>query len=202
MTGKAILNPRSIRQSCMRRSRHGQIRSGCGVLRFDRQPVTTCRDLAGQKVYVRIYGDGPLRTILERSGYSCGSPAGAKIPAIECDGGYVVPFIDKCDCAELVDSGTRLLLGRGSIEVQQTSGVAHLADKDNDDRAQCSDCSRWFDCADLGGNDRCENCQNNYWMCDRCENEQHNTGGSVSVGNESWCQECYDNHAIACQDAD
>lgn len=79
-----------------------------------------------RKVYTRIYGGehGKLRVLLEEAGYSSGALDGARVRRIEDQnsGGFIVPYIDSG--GDLADAGDCLVIGRGSIESQNTSGVS------------------------------------------------------------------------------
>lgn len=69
-------------------------------------------DAAGNKKYVRLYGDAALKRKLESNGYSQGSLAGARIKAIrlaaeyDINERYVVPYIDGQGGAQSDEDGT------------------------------------------------------------------------------------------------
>jgi hypothetical protein len=79
-----------------------------------------------QHIYTSIYGDvSRLRLLLEGAGYSEGRLSGARVRRIMDGDNYVVPYIDAG--GDLKDDGQFLIIGRGEISSESTTGLSRLS---------------------------------------------------------------------------
>ncbi|WP_334184851.1 hypothetical protein [Novosphingobium sp.] len=113
-----------------------------------------------RKVYTTIYGDvSRLKLLLEREGYGEGGLNGARLQRIEHDDCFVVPYIDGGD--DLADGGEYLIVGRGTISSESTTGLGLLPWY----CCRCEGQARPYDTvhhADGSYEEWCENCFSNH----------------------------------------
>lgn len=74
-----------------------------------------------KKRYVRIYGDKErLQPLLEAQGYIQGYLHGARVPRIECRGGFILPYVDGTPNVRAMED--HLVLGGGRVSSRRLSG--------------------------------------------------------------------------------
>lgn len=158
-----------------------------------------------RKTYSRIYGNGPLKELLARDGYTQAFPVGAKVRAIHDDGDWLMPYIDGINGGKLLENGDFIELGRGYLSVQTTWGHTGSRREDRADWVRCESCSDLYDPDDEGASsDCCASCENGRSTCDDCgerfwSDEVVYIGGSIS---ESLCVECRSQYLVSCADPD
>lgn len=96
--------------------------------------------------YGRVYGGcsiatRALRTSLEAQGFTSGNCIGARIAKLECDDGFVMPYLD-IGGGSVEDCGDYYRAG-GNISASQTSGLL------DDDRCECEHCGDMSDADDM-----------------------------------------------------
>jgi len=141
-----------------------------------------------QKVYSRVYGDSSsFHAALKALGYtkshgyygSAGgdkSLEGARIRAIDCGNGYVMPYIDECDTVALSRDRQWFILGGDGYDCQQTGGAT--------EDASCTTCERCDDRTDE---------EDTYTVYTRV------SPSGLGRGDETWCSHCYENHTFYCE---
>lgn len=160
-------------------------------------------------VYVRIYGTGPLETLLHDRGYhEVSSFRGAKIRAIAHAGGYVLPYIDGSDSVGLSRDRKFFIIGEYGYSADETSGhVYHSSDddrnedEDDDPQTQCRNCRDWFseDDSEGYGDDLCQDCYDAQWRCEECDRESFDTD-SHDRDYRRICDRCYEDGKTECAD--
>lgn len=122
-----------------------------------------------KKRWVRCYGDEwRLESALRELGYSPGSLEGARLLAIEEDGGgFVAPYLDGYHGSptDVEYNGEYLIIG-GSIDCQTTNGII-----DGEDRYSCDRCGERVDEDDTI---------------------------YVEGAGETWCSHCAESHSFVC----
>lgn len=128
-------------------------------------PIYTATDSAFNAVAAYMVAQGyDKQGTCESTGWN-----GAKIKAVEHDGGYIAPFMDLCGQGELLDSGNHFRLSRyGEYTFRETGGVIES------EQFCCS-------CGDCGEGIREDDSQ--YYIED---------------SGETVCQSCYDDSYFTC----
>jgi len=180
-----------------------------------------------QKLYYRTYGHTSLiERLLQSAGYTERRLVGARVRAIRCDQGLVMPYVDGISNGTLSDCGTFVTLDdSGKIDVQNTSGIARIRgaskcdhcgdDNDSDDCELCTYCQEHTytceDCGDRIGEDD-GNCEDGTVYCNRCYNRRftscHHCDETISqddarsVNGDDYCDDCYGELFTCCTDCE
>ena len=148
-----------------------------------------------RKIYSRLYGNtSVLERLLQKiAGWTKGSLKGARIRAIDSDhGGYVIPYIDYIDGAEV--DGKWLVLGDGDISCNETQGY--------------SDASRYAECEHCGlqiyeDESYCESCENQRATCNNCDRTiWTNDDEYTQIRHGALCESCAADATNTCQGED
>jgi hypothetical protein len=170
-----------------------------------------------RKIYVRIYGTGPLETLLRRDGFTkgeydgtdvYGSIEGAKVPAISVRGGWLMPYVDGCEHAT-VDGKWIVFDEDGEIGTQSTAGVVWESgdrdedeeDEDQDEYGRCDHCQSRELVDDLESG-LCSSCYAEHWTCDGCHGSFYEDETQTTIGDDYYCESCTRDHTETCQDED
>lgn len=152
-----------------------------------------------KKYYGRIYGDGPLARLLERDGYTCKDYfIGARVPAIEAGSGYLMPYVDVADYAELDDAGEWFTFTRhDGIGVKETCGVIYHDGEDP--TCTCERCNDTFTPDDDTPGPYCYSCEQERRCCDSCNEDFFPSSGGVVLSNgTAYCDDCEGEHRSVC----
>lgn len=156
-----------------------------------------------RKYYARVYGDNTLATILENAGYtqpSCKdsdfpSFTGAKVRAIRIPGnhhGYVMPYVDCAESADLVDGGQYFVLcnEEGEYTVKGTDGVTKTVEYNYCEHCEqpCDEDERY-----------CPSCNDNCFSCDRCGDDYFDIDDVVDVDGAYYCMSCASRYEQSCE---
>jgi hypothetical protein len=149
-----------------------------------------------KKSYQRIYGTGPLETLLHRAGYSKNGIDGARIRKIIMGESFLMPYIDGCEHA--TDDDEYLILDDdGEINTQVTTGRSECCRP----RSRCEHCGDQYDEDDSGCSDRlCSSCLENVWRCVNCNDESFFEENQHCYDGEPYCQSCFDALHQECAD--
>lgn len=151
------------------------------------------------KRYIRIYGTGALRALLEANGYTQGSADGARIRAICLDRYqdiWLMPYVDGISSASR-DGSWFVLDDHGGYCTGHTHG--HTGGRGDLGIAVDRTCER---CEEpCGANETyCESCEEERTVCARCDDTVWMDRDDVYVvDGESYCAECY-SHFTCCDD--
>src|ERR1035437_2679654 len=148
-----------------------------------------------KKRYVRIYGDGPLRALLTRDGYTVANDlCGARLRRLPIDGQddtvFLMPYIDGGTNA--TDRGGYLVLDPdGALTTQELSGHTENGEAEH------------YECANCGGERDedemyCNSCRDNVWSCGYCSADSFDHD-SIGVDGDPWCGRCVRRHATQCE---
>ncbi len=159
------------------------------------KPSQRCIVWPAKKFYGRIYGTGPLETLLKVAGYRVGSFSSARIRRINFGRkSVIIPYVDNCGCAKRDPNDKRfLILGEDDddyIDGQLTRGYSDSADQpiENNDERACNNCGGYYDPLDEGGDSYCGSCTDEVWVCYACDNDQF--GVSTRIDDEHYCGSC------------
>jgi hypothetical protein len=171
-------------------------------------------------IYSRIYGSGPLDTLLTQMGYHPDSLHGARVRAIRnraanwSNDSWIMPYIDGCGSADR--EGEWFVLcrdGSGAYNVQVTHGytgdapAAEEEDEEEDEEEYEQEaliCSR-DGCGRYRDHDReyCDRCEDMLWTCAGCEEDHFedpaasfHTGGTGLI--RSYCASCAEDRRVSC----
>jgi hypothetical protein len=172
--------------------------------------------------YGRTYGHTSLiERLLKNAGYSHGYLDGAKVRAVPCDRGFVMPYVDNTSRGELSADRQWITLGDGSIDVQNTTGIAtfsdstcdHCGEPCDDDESLCGYCmdhtSSCEACGERVSDDEtwagpsgdayyCQSCyEDRFTTCDACH-ETIATDDGRTVGRHTYCDECWCERYFTC----
>jgi len=160
-------------------------------------PIADCTSRCviwpNELIYNRVYGHTSLlEALLKTHGYKRGSIEGARIRAIAHGDGWIVPYIDGVNGGNLDGENDEwiTLASGGSIDVQNTSGVAVDTERD---RSTCDHCGDPCDADES----LCQYCQENTFTCEGCDNrfpdDQYN-----SANDSGYCDRCYQDNFSHC----
>ncbi len=76
-------------------------------------------------VYSRIYGTGPLETMLKRDGYRPGSLSGASVRAIRFRDGYIIPYVDNVNYGSVKNGA--IIFGDNSGRYSQNVPMSNVS---------------------------------------------------------------------------
>lgn len=186
-----------------------------------------------KKRFTRAYGlSAQLIAVLEAAGYvSSSNLVGARLRAIACDDGYLMPYLDCSNSSASLDGGY-FILGRGDFSTRETCGYVDDAEQGTCDRCEdhyplddlreglCDDCYN-MRCVcehcdevffDDDGPSYCQSCENDRTYCDICETDTWGPtfeGIRVTASGRhryvTVCEDCADNHddsRFTCQHCD
>lgn len=149
-----------------------------------------------KKLYSRLYGDTTLRVVLESAGYSKADTKGndypqfdgATVRAIRCRRGWIMPYVDCAESADLSrDEKTFTLRAdtNGDYETKNTNGLASEAN-----HAECDHCGERCD----DGETYCDSCNDDRVSCDRCESDMFDGDSVIWIDERAYCEHCADSH--------
>lgn len=162
------------------------------------KPTARCVVWPEKTRYTRIYGDSTLEVVLKTNGYtqqgvgSYGSLDGARVRLIECENGIVLPYIDAAGSASPSKDRKWVILHdgySGTYETDCTNGLARH------ERYECSNCSGERDEDEI----YCEDCENDRYLCARCNENVFGLDNIVSVGDSYYCEYCANQIATTCE---
>jgi hypothetical protein len=154
------------------------------------------------KIFSRIYGNAEvLRALLKAEGYSSGSLEGARVRAIEGSRGYVMPYVDGINYAEL--DGRFFVLGSGDYSTSNTDGVTFEGCEDEDedpDTFYCDGCNDECSNDDYHADGLCRACwRDRHFECDDCHEYCDRADRNVLDNGDELCDDCYDNARQTCE---
>ena len=158
-----------------------------------------------RQVYNRIFGHRDLMIpLLEAAGYSQGSIRGARITAIACKGGYVVPYVDNISSAELSRDRRSLVLGQGRVSVATTEGLSAAEEEEEEEELfSCTRCGYESHDSDNFDGDYCTSCFESMSYCEECEEyHHHDDRSSVESGDRYICDSCFSRLSVECDRSD
>ncbi len=169
------------------------------------KPSQRCIVWPTKKTYYRIYGTGPLETLLQKDGYYRGDyPECARIRRIDLsNGGVLIPYVDGVDRASYGKGEERQFLildERGEIDCSKTTGC-YGADEDSEDYTRCIRCGDETPVDDTDDG-LCSTCHAERWTCDRCDRDYYSNERATTVGDDVLCESCTANITETCQDED
>lgn len=137
-----------------------------------------------KKRFTRVYGlSAPLIAVLEAAGYvSSSNLIGARLRAIPCDNGYLMPYLD-CNSSSASLDGGYFILGRGDFSTRETCGYVT-----DEEQGTCDHCEDRYAVDDLTDG-LCESCLNERCICERCNNAFFDDDG------HSYCRSCEDDRS-------
>lgn len=173
-----------------------------------------------RKIYSRVYGDGTLRILLERAGYTLGEGSsdygnlqGARIRAVCHDSDadvWVMPYIDCCAAAVLSKDRKWFVLGsprqyRASdfsptvstvYETRNQNGLTDGSYGAESDEYMCSHCG---DHSVEDDGDECESCQDQRFHCAVCRDVCHEESPVSLAGSDDdlVCSSCIENGRVS-----
>jgi len=134
-----------------------------------------------KKRYSRVYGSGRLQAMLEAHGYESGSMHGARVRALRCDSGWVMPYVDGVSAAE--NKGQWHVLGRGDISCDQTTGYTDV-EPETETCEQCGD-----ECESTDSRGHCDHCAEARTVCEHCDHVFFDSE------NPQYCESCEDSRS-------
>lgn len=141
-----------------------------------------------KKRYGRVYGSGPLVSMLEADGYTHQLPHGARVPAIFQYDAYVMPYVDGIGQCSLRGAFFELD-DEGPYDCQTQSGVMSEPTPER----ECERCGSTY-----ADNDEsyCESCEESRVICDDCGESCWDD--YVALDSGVYCDHCEQDHRTEC----
>lgn len=163
--------------------------------------VARCVCWPAKKVYSTIYGDSVrLEAGLEKLGFhedNGGELYGARLLAIECGNGYVVPYVD--NYSQLAVRGEYLVISYGDIDAQVTEGISGDINRCERCNDVMSDEDSYY-VEDIGVS-WCETCYCDHtFRCDGTDRiySDHTESYTLEDG-RVWCADYFERHGATCE---
>lgn len=159
-----------------------------------------------KKRYYRVYGTGPLATLLEKDGYRhSDNPLGARVLNIRIGSGHLMPYVDGIGYGTVESNRFIVLDDEGPIDCQTTAGVyppqGRNDEDEEDDYISCARCGDVTLPDDLD-EDLCPACYAERWGCDGCGHVYYSDETQTTIGQGDYCESCTENRSNHCQDGD
>lgn len=148
-----------------------------------------------KQTYVRVYGTGPLESLLHTAGYrSVSNHDTARLRAVPYRDGYVTPYVDGSSRGYIADG--MLILGSTSnrqtrVPLDNTCGHSVTESR------PCRACGEG-DADDDSG--LCSSCEDARWVCEACDHESFSDADQYSCHDSLFCESCYDNRIFSCDE--
>lgn len=147
-----------------------------------------------KKQYVRIYGDGPLVTLLFQAGYrEMGKLSGARIRRIDHPlGGFYMGYIDGSDYAYPIEDGYYTLNQSNgsttrSVATDSLSGSTIDDLPDEDDEPESHYCDHCGDEPVDDSGDLCSSCADEQWECVSCARTYYGNTDQTELNGNYYC---------------
>ena len=150
-----------------------------------------------KKTYYRVYGAvQALTCALQADGYKHAAPYGAKIRAVNGSRGYVMPYVDGVEFAELVGKHFVLTDDDGSdcYHAQVTGGYTSETDCEPEEPHYCAHCERECDEDET----YCSRCYDAQWSCEACDESYFDEDERNETANATLCNHCHSHHNHTC----
>lgn len=159
-----------------------------------------------KKRYTRVYGGAAvLLKLLHHAGYEKESIRGAKLPAVSDGDGWLMPYVDYIQYGSLSRDGKFIVIdGEGSIDLQETGGIAGEREREDEDEdessASCDRCGHRYSYDNEGGDGYCQTCYDHRYVCRDCDAMHDDRDRErVEVTDEiALCQNCADRATLTC----